>query len=226
MQFQVIGDVMQCVVAQMQPGEEVKAEAGAMIFLNRAVNIDTQMTGGLLAGLGRMFAGATLFFTHFKAVGPDATVAFSAHYPGHVRQLSLRGDGWICAKESFLFGTKDIDIQVAFTKKIGFGFFGGAGFILQRLTGVGDAWIHAGGNLVEYDLAAGETLRVEAGCVAAFQESVHYDVEFIGGIKNALFGGDGLFLVTLTGPGHIMLSTLPLSRMAGAILNGAEHEKS
>ncbi|HLV80554.1 MAG TPA: TIGR00266 family protein [Chthonomonadaceae bacterium] len=218
MQYNVIGDVMQCVLVQMNPGEEVKAEAGAMIFMNDGVTIDTQMTGGLLKGLGRMLAGSTLFFTHFRSTTPGGMVAFAAHYPGHVRELNLRGDGWICAKESFLFSTKDVDIQVALTRKVGFGFFGGAGFILQRLAGVGDAYIHGGGNFVEYDLAPGQRLKVDAGCVVAFQESVQYDVEFIGGIRNALFGGEGLFLVTLAGPGHIILSTMPFSRMAGAIL--------
>lgn len=218
MQYTVIGDVMQCVLVQMNPGEEVKAEAGAMIFLNDGVTIDTQMTGGLLKGLGRMFAGSTLFFTHFRSQVAGGAVAFAAHYPGHVRELNLNGSGWVCSKESFLFCTKDVDIQVAFTKKIGAGFFGGTGFILQRVSGFGDAFIHGGGNFVEYDLAPGQRLRVEAGCVVAFQDSVQYDVEFIGGITNALFGGEGLFLVTLTGPGHIILSTMPFSRMAGAIM--------
>jgi len=132
--------------------------------------------------------------------------------------LNLRGDGWICSKESFLFSTNDIDIQVAFTKRLGFGIFGGAGFILQRVAGYGDAYIHGGGNLIDFDLAPGQRLKVEAGCLVAFQEQVHYDVEFIGGVKNALFGGEGLFLVTLTGPGHVTISTMPFARLAGAIL--------
>ncbi|HEV2473290.1 MAG TPA: AIM24 family protein, partial [Chthonomonadales bacterium] len=180
--------------------------------------IDTQMTGGLLKGLGRMLGGSTLFFTHFRCLGSGGAVAFAAHYPGHARQLTLQGAGWVCAKESFLFSTKDVEIDIAFTKSVGSGFFGGTGFILQRLSGFGDAWIHGGGNFVEYDLAPGQRLRVEAGCIVAFEESVSYDVEFIGGIRNAIFGGEGLFLATLSGPGHIILSTMPFSRMAGAIL--------
>ncbi len=218
MQYSVVGDVMQCVVVQMSQGEEVQAEAGAMIFLTDGIQIDTQMTGGLLKGLGRMFAGSTLFFTHFRCQAPNGMIAFAAHYPGHVRQLDLRGDSWICAKESFLFSTQFVEIQVAFTQKVGFGFFGGTGFILQRITGMGEAYIHGGGNFVEFDLTPGQRLKVEAGCLVAFQESVRYNVEFIGGIKNALFGGEGLFLVTLTGPGHVILSTMPFSRMAGAIM--------
>ncbi len=218
MQFQVVGDVMQCVSVSMDPGEEVKAEAGAMIFLNDGITIDTQMTGGLLKGLGRVLAGSTLFFTHFRCTARGGSVAFAAHYPGHVRHFPLQGDGWICAKESFLFATKDVSIDVALTKKVGFGFFGGTGFVLQRLSGFGDAFIHGGGNFVEFQLAAGQRIKAEAGCVVAFQDSVNYDVEFIGGIKNALFGGEGLFLVSMTGPGHVILSTMPFSRMAGAIL--------
>lgn len=218
MQYTVLGDNMQAVIVQMNLGDEVKAEAGSMIYLTDGVNINTQMTGGMMAGLGRMLAGSTLFFTHFKCLAPNGVVAFSAHYPGHTRQLALQADSWICSKESFLFSTNDVEIQVAFTKKMSFGFFGGAGFILQRLTGLGDVFIHGGGNFIEYDLVPGQRLKVEAGCVVAFQESVHYDVEFIGGVRNALFGGEGLFLVTLSGPGHIILSTLPFSRMAGAIM--------
>ncbi|HZO89574.1 MAG TPA: TIGR00266 family protein [Chthonomonadaceae bacterium] len=224
MQYSVIGDVMQCVMVQMTVGEEVKAEAGAMILMTDGINMNTQMTGGFMQSLGRMFAGSTLFFTHFKCLAPSGSVAFAAHYPGHVRQLPLNGDNWVCAKESFLFCTQNVEVQVALTKKVGFGFFGGTGFILQRLVGVGDAFIHGGGNFLEYDLAPGQRLKVEAGCFVACQDSVHYDVEFIGGIKNALFGGEGLFLVTLTGPGHIILSTMPFSRMAGAILaHGGGH---
>ncbi len=218
MQYNVLGDVMQCVMVQMTPGEEVKAEAGAMIFLNDGITIDTKVSGGLLKGLGRMLGGSTLFFTHFRSNSPYGMVAFAAHYPGHVKELNLRGDSWICSKESFLFCSNDVEVDITFTKKIGFGFFGGTGFILQKLSGFGDAYIHGGGNFVEYDLAPGQRLRVEAGCVVAFQDSVHYDVELIGGVRNALFGGEGLFLVTLTGPGHIILSTMPFSRMAGAIM--------
>lgn len=223
MEYTVIGDVMQGVLVQMEPGEEVKAEAGAMIYLTDSVTIDTQVTGGLLKGIGRMLAGSTLFFTHFRSTAPGSIAAFAAHYPGHVRQLTLRGDGWICSKESFLFSTRDVEIDMAFTKRLGFGFFGGAGFILQRISGMGDAFIHGGGNLIDYDLAPGQRLRVDAGCVVAFQESVHYDVELIGGIRNTLFGGEGIFLVTLTGPGHVTLSTLPFSRMAGAIMAHMTH---
>lgn len=218
MRITTIGDVMQAVVVEMTAGDEVKAEAGSMIYLSDGINIDTQVTGGLMAGLGRMLAGSTLFFTHFKCLGSQGVVAFAAHYPGHVRQLTLQGDSWICAKDSFLFCTRDVDVQVALTKRIGFGFFGGAGFILQRVMGVGEAVIHGGGNLVDFDLQPGQRLKAEAGCVVAFQDSVQYDVELIGGIRNSLFGGEGLFLVTLMGPGHVTLSTLPFSRLCGAIM--------
>jgi uncharacterized protein (TIGR00266 family) len=221
MEFKTVGDVMQSVVVQMSAGEEVKAEAGEMIYMSDGVLIDTKVTGGLMAGLGRMLSGSTLFFTHFRCQAPTGMVAFAAHYPGHVRELRLQGNGWICAKDSFLFSTSDVDIQIAFTKRLGFGFFGGAGFILQRVAGNGVAYIHGGGNLVDYDLAPGQRIKVEAGCLVAFQDGMNYDIEFIGGIKNALFGGEGLFLATLTGPGRITISTLPFARLAGAILSHA-----
>ncbi len=224
MQFNVIGDSMQCVVVKMEPGEEVKAEAGSLMYADRGIQIDTKMPGGLLAGIGRMLAGSTLFFTHFHSIAPGSSVAFSAHYPGHMRHLILQGDSWLCSKESFLFSTSSVDIQMAFSKRFGYGFFSGEGFILQRISGQGDLFIHGGGNLVDIDLAPGQNLRVEAGSVVAFQESVSYDIEFIGGLKNALFGGDGIFLISLVGPGRVTLSTLPFSRLAGAILAQAGNQ--
>ncbi|MDE2127524.1 MAG: TIGR00266 family protein [Armatimonadetes bacterium] len=218
MEYRVIGDVMQCVSVELQPGEEVQAEAGAMIYLTDSVQINTKMTGGLMAGLGRMLGGSTAFFSHFQAVGAPGVVAFAAHYPGHTRQLTLKNDAWLCSKESFLFSQTSVQVSIALTKRLGAGFFGGAGFILQRLAGMGDAFIHGGGNFVEFDLQPGQRLRVEAGCAVAFQESVSYDVEFIGGLQNTLFGGEGIFLISMVGPGHVILSTMPFSRMAGAIL--------
>ncbi len=221
MQFEVKGDVMQCVVAHMQAGEEVRADVGAMIYLSDGVDINTKITGGIMAGLKRAFSGATLFLTHFNCTAPSGMAAFAAHYPGHVRQIDLNGDAWICARDSFLFCTPGIEVGTAFSQQLGFGFFSGEGFVLQSVQGTGTAFLHGGGNLVDYDLAPGQRLRVEAGCAVAFQQSVQYNVEFIGGLSNALFGGEGLFLITLTGPGRVTLSTLPFSRMVGAIMHQA-----
>jgi uncharacterized protein (TIGR00266 family) len=215
--FHVVGDVMQAVVAEMASGQELQAEAGAMFYMAGDVDMSTGMQGGLLGGLKRMMAGESLFMTRFKARG-DSQVAFAAPYPGKLKQIDLTAGAWLCQRDSFLCAESGVAISVAFTKKLGAGFFGGEGFILQRLAGSGTAFIHGGGNFVEFDLAPGQTIRVDTGCIVAFQESARYDIQFVGGFKNALFGGEGLFLATLTGPGQCILQTLPFSRLAGRIL--------
>jgi uncharacterized protein (TIGR00266 family) len=216
--FHVVGDVMQAVVVPLAPGQEVQAEAGAMLYMAGDVEMDTSMRGGLWGGLRRMVAGESLFMTRFRARGP-AQVAFAAPHPGNVKRLDLDGrSGWLCQRDSFLCATSAIQIDIAFTKRFGAGLFGGEGFILEKLSGSGTAMIHAGGNLVEFDLVAGQSVRVDTGCIVAFEESVRYDIQFVGGFKNALFGGEGLFLAELTGPGKCILQTLPFSRLAGRIL--------
>jgi uncharacterized protein (TIGR00266 family) len=217
MQFEVLGDVMQAVVVRMNEGEEVRAEAGAMMFMTQGVQMDTQMTGGLFGGLKRMVMGESLFIPYFRCQTPTGTVAFAAPYPGLVQQLDVNSVAWLCQRDSFLFSTTGVEINVAFTKKIGAGFFGGEGFILQRLSGAGTVFIHGGGNFVEFNLQPNELLKVDTGCIVAFEESVYYDIQFVGGFKNTLFGGEGLFTATLTGPGRAILQTLPFSRLAGRI---------
>lgn len=218
MQFQVMGDVMQAVIVHMQQGEDVRAEAGAMLFMTDAIRMDTQLQGGLFGGLKRMLTGESLMIPYFRCEGPTGIVAFAAPYPGQVRQLELQGHSYLCQRESFLFSTSNVEMNIAFTKKLGAGFFGGEGFILQRLSGFGTTFIHGGGNFVEFNLQPHETLRVDTGCIVAFQESVHYDIQFVGGFKNTLFGGEGLFMAVLRGPGHVILQTLPFSRLAGRIM--------
>ena len=216
--FHLVGDVMQAVVVPLVAGQEVQAEAGAMLYMAGDVDMDTSMKGGIWGGLRRMVVGESLFMTRFRARGP-AQVAFAAPHPGNVKRLDLDGrSGWLCQRDSFLCSTDGIEVGIAFTKRFGAGLFGGEGFILEKLSGTGTAMIHAGGNLVEFDLVAGQSLRVDTGCIVAFQESVRYDIQFVGGFKNALFGGEGLFLAELTGPGKCILQTLPFSRLAGRIL--------
>jgi uncharacterized protein (TIGR00266 family) len=216
--FHVVGDVMQAVVVELPAGQEIQAEAGAMFYMAGEVDMNATMQGGILGGLKRMMAGESLFMTRFKARG-DSQVAFAAPYPGKVRQLELQaGSAWLCQRDSFLCATSAVEIGVAFTKKLGAGIFGGEGFILERLGGSGTAFIHGGGNFVEFDLVPGQTIRVDTGCIVAFEEPVRYNIQLVGGFKNALFGGEGLFLATLTGPGKCVLQTLPFSRLAGRIL--------
>jgi uncharacterized protein (TIGR00266 family) len=216
--FHVVGDVMQAVVVPLAAGQEVQAEAGAMLYMAGDVEMDTSMRGGLWGGLRRMVVGESLFMTRFRAGGPGQ-VAFAAPHPGNVKRLDLAGaSGWLCQRDSFLCATAGVEINIAFTKRFGAGLFGGEGFILEKLSGSGTAMIHAGGNLVEFDLVAGQSLKVDTGCIVAFEEPVRYDIQFVGGFKNALFGGEGLFLAQMTGPGKCILQTLPFSRLAGRIL--------
>jgi uncharacterized protein (TIGR00266 family) len=218
-EFHVVGDVMQAVVVPLAAGQSIQSEAGAMLYMAGDVQMDTSMKGGLLGGLKRLVAGESLFMTRFSARGAGGQVAFAAPHPGKLRRLDLDGGrDWLCQRDSFLCATEGVEIGIAFTKRLGAGIFGGEGFILARLHGRGAVFIHAGGNLVEFELQPGQTLRVDTGCIVGFEEGVGYDIQFVGGFKNALFGGEGLFLATLTGPGKAILQTLPFSRLAGRIL--------
>lgn len=218
MNFEVIGDVMQAVNVTMQAGDSVRAEAGAMLFMTTGITMETKMEGGFFGGLKRMVSGESFFVPTFRCDAPVGRVAFAAPNPGKVIRLDLNLEAWLCQRDSFLFATRDVEISIAFTRKLGAGFFGGEGFILQRLAGAGTSFISCGGNIMEFDLRPGETIKVDTGCIAGFEESVSYDIQFVGGFKNTLFGGEGLFLATLTGPGKAYLQTLPFSRLAGRIM--------
>jgi uncharacterized protein (TIGR00266 family) len=187
-----------------------------------------QVNGGIFSGFKRMVTGESFFITTFLNSGSGKShVAFAAPYPGKVIPLDLDqvGGEYLCQKDAFLCAAQGVEIEVAFTKKIGAGIFGGEGFILQRLQGDGLAFVHAGGTIIEKNLAAGQTLRVDTGCLVAFAPSVDYDIQFIGGFTNALFGGEGLFLANLTGPGHVYLQSLPFSRLADRILAAARFQQ-
>jgi uncharacterized protein (TIGR00266 family) len=218
--YNIIGDDMQLVEIELDPGEGVRAEAGAMMYMDNGIEMQTGAEGGLFKGFKRMLTGESFFITTFLHHGRGkAKVAFAAPYPGKIIpfDLSSMGGTMICQKDGFLCAAKGIDIDIAFTKKIGAGIFGGEGFILQKLTGDGMAFVHAGGTIIERKLEVGQTLRVDTGCLVAFQPSVSYDIQFVGGFKNALFGGEGLFFATLRGPGIVYLQSLPFSRLADRI---------
>jgi uncharacterized protein (TIGR00266 family) len=219
--YRLIGDDLQIVEIELDPGEAVRAEAGAMLYMESGIRMDTGTGGGFMAGLKRRIAGESFFITSFVNEGRGkARAAFSAPYPGKViaLDLAMHGGRFLCQKDSFLCAASGIEIEVAFTRKMGAGLFGGEGFILQKLTGDGLAFCHAGGTIIERALQPGETLRVDTGCLVAFSESVDYDIQFQGGFKNALFGGEGLFLATVTGPGLVYLQSLPFSRLADRIV--------
>jgi uncharacterized protein (TIGR00266 family) len=217
-QHEIVGDDMQAVILSMGSGDVVRAEAGAMMFMTDTIEMDAKMEGGFLGGLKRKFlSGESFFITYFRSNGGAGRVAFAGPYPGKIIPIELRGQQLLCQKDSFLCAIGDIDISIAFTRRIGAGFFGGEGFILQKLEGTGQAFLHSGGTIVPMQLGPGEKLRVDTGCLVAFDPSVEYDIVRVGGIKTSLFGGEGLFFAALAGPGRVWLQTLPFSRLADRI---------
>src|SRR6058998_1812284 len=228
--YRIYGDDMQYVEVELDPGEAAVAEAGGMMYMEDGIEMETifgdgsqQQSGfmGALMGAGkRLLTGESLFMTVFQNRGVGKKkVAFGAPYPGKIIPVHLAqiGGELICQKDAFLCAAKGVSVGIAFQKRIGVGLFGGEGFIMQRLQGDGWAFVHAGGMLTERTLAPGEIIRVDTGCIVAFQPTVDYDIQFVGKIKSALFGGEGLFFATLRGPGRIWLQSLPLSRLAGRI---------
>jgi uncharacterized protein (TIGR00266 family) len=230
--YKVFGDDMQFVEIELDPMEAAVAEAGGMMYMDDGIEMETifgdgsasQGTGliGALMGAGkRLLVGESLFMTVFQNRGQGKKrVAFGAPYPGKIVAVRLPdvGGELIAQKDAFLCAAKGVSVGIAFNKKIGAGFFGGEGFIMERLQGDGWAFIHAGGTVYERTLGAGEVLRVDTGCIVAFQPGVDFDIQYVGKIKSMLFGGEGLFFATLRGPGRIWLQSLPLSRMANRIV--------
>ena len=229
--YKIFGDDMQFVEVELDPNEATVAEAGGMMYMEDGVEMETifgdgsqQQNGimGALMGAGkRLLTGESLFMTVFMNKSSlKKKVAFGAPYPGKIIAINLAelGGELIAQKDSFLAAAKGVSIGIAFQRKLGVGLFGGEGFIMERLQGNGLAFVHAGGTLHERTLAAGELIRVDTGCIVALQATVTYDIEFVGKIKSALFGGEGLFFATLRGPGRIWLQSLPLSRMANRII--------
>jgi uncharacterized protein (TIGR00266 family) len=229
--YRLIGDDLQGVIVTLDPDEAVVAEAGAMMYMQDGIRMmtTTDMSGQgtsslmnrLLSAGKRVLAGDSFFVTIFVNEAPGRReVAFASPYPGKIKAIDL--DDWggtlIAQKDAFLCGARGVDVSIAFAKRIGAGFFGGEGFILQKLTGDGLVFLHASGTLLEMFLAPGERLLVDTGCLVAMEPGVNYDIRMVPGIKTALFGGEGLFLVELTGPGRVVLQTLPFSRLADRII--------
>jgi uncharacterized protein (TIGR00266 family) len=233
--FKILGNEMQFVEVELDPGESAIAEAGSLMYMTPGIQMETifgdgsqqQRSGvmGALLGAGkRLITGESLFMTVFtNQAGVKQQVSFAAPYPGKILAMDLKqlGGQLICQKDSFLCAARGVSIGIAFQRKIGVGLFGGEGFIMQRLEGDGLCFVHAGGTVHAVDLRGGDTLRVDTGCLVALQPSVDYDIQFVGKIKTALFGGEGLFFATLTGPGRVWLQSLPFSRMADRIYKAA-----
>ncbi|MBU6414113.1 MAG: TIGR00266 family protein [Planctomycetes bacterium] len=232
-EYRIIGDDLQAVIITLDPGEACVAEAGAFLYMQDGITMATHLSmkggqGGSIFGKlfeagKRALTGDSFFITFFANEGPRrADVSFSAPVPGKIVPIDLaahRGE-LLCQKDSFLCAARGVDVGIAFTRKFGAGLFGGEGFILQKLSAPtgGLAFLHAGGTVIEQTLAPGQTLRVDTGCLVAFESTVDYDIQTVPGIKNKLFGGEGLFFVLLRGPGKVWLQTLPFNRLADRIV--------
>ena len=228
--YEIIGNDIQVVEVELDPGETVIAEAGAMNYMEDGIVFEAKMgdgseaNSGIMGGLlnigKRVLTGESIFMTHFTNEGRSKSrVAFAAPYPGQVVAVDMAaiGEKLICQKDAFLCAAKGTAVSISFNKRLGSGFFGGEGFILQRLEGDGMAFVHAGGTIIKKELNGG-TLRVDTGCIVAFTGDVDYDIQLAGGLKSMVFGGEGLFMATLSGTGTVYLQSLPFSRLADRIL--------
>jgi uncharacterized protein (TIGR00266 family) len=235
-EYKLFGDDMQFVEIELDPSESVVAEAGSMIYMNQDIEMDTifgdgseqsnsgGMMGKLMGAGKRMLTGESLFMTQFTNTGGNIShVAFGSPYPGKIIPIDLQeySGKIVCQKDAFLCAAKGTSVGIEFQKKIGTGFFGGEGFIMQKLEGDGLAFVHAGGTIIKKDLGHGEMLKVDTGCLVALTQTVNYDIQFVGNVKSALFGGEGLFFATLQGPGTVWIQSLPFSKLADRIIANA-----
>ena len=218
MEYEIRGGAFPIVICKLQKGETMVDETGAMAFMSSNMKMDTNTGGGLLKGLGRTLSGDTIFLSFFTAEEDGAEIGFASCYPGKILPIRLNGSNSIIGqKNAFLTSEKGVDIQMHFRKKLGAGIFGGEGFILQKFTGEGMLFLEIDGDVIEKDLAPGEKLIIDQGHVAAMEETVDFDIQRVKGAKNMLFGGEGLFFATLTGPGRVWIQSMPLSRLVEAI---------
>ena len=231
--YKIIGSEMQCVEIELDPQETVIAEPGAFMYMDDGIQMETifgdgsaQQNSGFMSKLfsagKRLLTGESMFMTAYThTTSGKARVAFASPYPGKIVPIDLAqmGGKLICQKDAFLCAAKGVSVGIEFQKKLGTGLFGGEGFIMQKLEGDGMAFCHAGGHIIERTLKPGETLRVDTGCIVAYMQDIDYDIQFVGGIKNTFFGGEGIFFATLRGPGKVWLQTLPISRLASRVLS-------
>ena len=219
--YEIIGSDLQLVEIRLRPGEVVKAETGSMVFMERGIVMSTSSGGGFLSGFKRMMSGAGFFISQFanELSSGSAVIGFSAPYPGKVMAIDLRDHGGelIAEKNAFLCASENVEIDVALTRRFSAGLFGGEGFILQRMSGQEQVFIHAGGTLVQKELQVVEELIVDTGCLCAFEGSIKYEIERVKGVTNMLFGSEGMFFVKLTGPGKVYVQSMPFAKLAHSI---------
>jgi uncharacterized protein (TIGR00266 family) len=236
--YRILGNEMQCVEIELDPQETVVAEPGSFMMMDNGIEMQTifgdgaQQQSGIIGKLfsagKRLLTGENLFMTAYTNIGQGKKqVSFASPYPGRIIPLDLHqlGGKIICQKDSFLCAAKGVSVGIEFQRKLGTGLFGGEGFIMQKLEGDGLAFVHSGGHVIERNLLPGELLKVDTGCIVAFTHDVNYDIQFVGGIKNTLFGGEGVFYAALSGPGKVWIQTLPISRLAGRLMSYASYNR-
>ncbi len=219
MRYEINGTTLQTLDIYLDSGESVFTESGGMAWMKGNVEMSTNTRGGLLKGLARSLAGESLFLTTYTGNANQCMITFTPEAPGSIIPVSLgNGESRICQKDAFMVAQDSVSLEIHFRRKLGTGLFGGEGFILQKITGPGIAWVEIAGEVREYNLQSGETMKVDPGHIAMYEPSVNYEIERVKGVKNILFGGEGLFLATLTGPGRIWLQSLPLANLASKLM--------
>ena len=217
MQYEIKGDQLPVVVCTLNPGESMITERGAMSWMTSNMRMETQ-AGGVGKALGRMFSGESIFQNKYTAEGSMGLIAFASSFPGEIRALNIApGSSIVCQKSAFLAAEPGVELSIHFKKKLGAGFFGGEGFIMQKLSGQGTAFVEIDGSIVEYQLQAGQTMLLDTGYLAMMDETVQMDIEMVHGMKNIFLGGEGLFNTKVTGPGRVWIQTMPISAVAGII---------
>jgi uncharacterized protein (TIGR00266 family) len=215
MKYEILGTTLQTLDIYLSQGESLFTESGGMAWMTGDVEMNTDTRGGLMKGLARSLAGESLFLTTHTCTGSGAMITFTPESPGSILALELgAGESRICQKDAFMVAESSVSLDIHFRKKLGAGLFGGEGFVLQRLTGPGVAWVEIAGEVRSYTLKPGQTMKVDPGHIAMYEPTVSYDITRVKGVRNMLFGGEGLFLATLTGPGRIWLQSLPLANLA------------
>lgn len=218
MKYQIVGDTLPAVICQLEPGEKMITEGGGMSWMSPNMLMETTSNGGIGSMIGRMFSGEKAFQNVYTAQGGEGMIAFASCFPGSIRAFEIApGQEMILQKSAFLAGEVGIEMSVFFNKKLGTGFFGGEGFIMQRISGQGTVFAEFDGHVVEYELAPGQQIVVDTGHLAAMTASCQMDIQSVPGVKNMLFGGEGIFNTIITGPGRVWLQTMPISNVAGVL---------
>ncbi len=214
MKYEITGDQLPVVVCHLQPGEAMITERGAMSWMSSNMRMETHATGGIGRSIGRMFSGESMFQNRYSAEDSEGLIAFASSFPGEIRAIEITPERPIIAQKSaFLASTEGVKLSIFFRKKIGAGFFGGEGFIMQKLSGTGLAFVEIDGSIVEYDLLPGQTMLIDTGYLAMMEETVSMDITMVHGAKNVIFGGEGLFNTVVTGPGKVWIQTMPINKL-------------